>query len=127
MHLLSSYSLWWIPPILALAVLISIYFYRKQTWLVSKSKKLWVSLVILRALSLGLIGLLLLGLLLEQTNFETERPVVLTLIDRSSSMMNYKDREKLAPQIKAYQTALQEKLANRFELLTWNFGTNLEV
>lgn len=127
MHLLSSYSFWWIPPILALAILISIYFYRKQTWLVSKSKQLRVSLVILRALSLGLIGLLLLGLLLEQTNFETERPVVLTLIDRSSSMMNYKDSKKLAPHIKAYQTALQEKLANRFELLTWNFGTNLEV
>jgi hypothetical protein len=127
MHLLSSYSLWWILPILVLSTFISFYFYRRQTWLDSKSKKLRAGLLSLRALSIGLIGILLLGLLLEQTNFETERPVVLTLIDRSSSMTNYKDREKIQQQINAYQAALKEKLADRFELLTWNFGNNLQV
>jgi hypothetical protein len=127
MHLLSSYSLWWILPIMALTALLSYLFYRKETWLHNKSKKLWYTLFSLRALSLGVIAVLLLGLLLEQSDFETERPVILTLIDRSSSMNNYKKSDKIESQIKAYQSILKEKLAGRFELQTWSFGTNLQV
>ena len=127
MHLLSSYSLWWILPIMALTALLSYLFYRKETWLHTKSKKLWYTLFSLRALSLGVIAVLLLGLLLEQSDFETERPVILTLIDRSSSMTNYKESNKLEQQIKAYQSILKEKLGGRFELQTWNFGNNLQV
>lgn len=127
MHLLSSYSLWWILPILALTATLSYIFYRKETWLQTKSKKLWYTLFSLRALSLGLIGVLLLGLLLEQSNFETEKPVILTLVDRSSSMTNYNESDKLEQQIKAYQSILKEKLGGRFELQTWNFGNNLQV
>ena len=127
MHLLSSYSLWWILPIMALTALLSYHFYRKETWLHTKSKKLWYTLFSLRALSFGVIAVLLLGLLLEQSDFETERPVILTLIDRSSSMTNYKESNKLEQQIKAYQSILKEKLGGRFELQTWNFGNNLQV
>ena len=127
MHLLSSYSLWWILPIMALTALLSYLFYRKETWLHTKSKKLWYTLFSLRTLSLGVIAVLLLGLLLEQSDFETERPVILTLIDRSSSMTNYKESNKLEQQIKAYHSILKEKLGGRFELQTWNFGNNLQV
>ena len=127
MHLLSSYSLWWILPIMALTALLSYLFYRKETWLHNKSKKLWYTLFSLRALSLGVIAVLLLGLLLEQSDFETERPVILTLIDRSSSMNNYKESDKIESQMKAYQSMLKEKLAGRFELQTWNFGSNLQA
>jgi hypothetical protein len=127
MHLLSSYSLWWILPIMALTALLSYLFYRKETWLHTKSKKLWYTLFSLRTLSLGVIAVLLLGLLLEQSDFETERPVILTLIDRSSSMTNYKESNKLEQQIKAYQSILKEKLGGRFEVQTWNFGNNLQV
>ena len=127
MHLLSSYSLWWILPIMALTALLSYLFYRKETWLHTKSKKLWYTLFSLRAFSMGVIAVLLLGLLLEQSDFETERPVILTLIDRSSSMTNYKESNKLEQQIKAYHSILKEKLGGRFELQTWNFGNNLQV
>ena len=64
MHLLSSYSLWWFLPIIALTALLSYLFYRKETWLNTKSKKLWYTLFSLRTLSLGVIAVLLLGLLL---------------------------------------------------------------
>ncbi len=112
---------------MALTALLSYLFYRKETWLHNKSKKLWYTLFSLRALSSGVIAVLLLGLLLEQSDFETERPVILTLIDRSSSMNNYKKSDKIESQIKAYQSILKEKLAGRFELQTWSFGTNLQV
>lgn len=127
MHLLSSFSLWWILPILCCTTLVSYLFYHKDTWLQTKSKALRFALFSLRALSLGLVALLLLGLLLEQTTFETEKPVILTLIDRSSSMNNYKGSPQLEQQITAYQKALKEKLAGRFELQTWHFGNNLQV
>jgi hypothetical protein len=127
MHLLSSYSLWWIAPIFLLSGLISYLFYKKEVWLNAKSIKLWYTLFSLRTLSLSLIGCLLLGLLFEQSHFETEQPIILTLIDRSSSMNNYKESKRLEEQIKAYQSSLKEKLGERFELHTWNFGNNLAV
>jgi hypothetical protein len=110
MHLLSSYSLWWILPIVALSAVLSHLFYRNETWIKSKSKYLKYTLLALRTSSLSLIGILLLGLLLEQTHFETEKPVILTLVDRSSSMNNYKESAALEKQIAAYQNAINEKL-----------------
>ncbi|MFM7006529.1 MAG: hypothetical protein ACKOWX_04690 [Flavobacteriales bacterium] len=127
MHLLSSYSLWWIVPILAFSATISYFFYRNETWLQTKAKSLRYILFALRTTSLALICILLLGLLFEQTTFETEKPVVLTLIDRSASMNNYKESPQLEKRIAAYQKALKAKLAERFELQTWDFGQNLQV
>lgn len=127
MHLLSSYSLWWILPIILVSAGLSYLFYRQETWVNSKSKSLKYTLLSLRTSSFALISILLLGLLLEQTHFETEKPVILTLVDRSSSMNNYKGSAALEKQIEVYQTKLNEKLGGRFELQTWNFGKNLQV
>ncbi|MEN9968938.1 MAG: hypothetical protein RIR94_1122 [Bacteroidota bacterium] len=127
MHLLSSYSLWWILPIILVSAGLSYLFYRQETWVNSKSKYLKYTLLSLRTSSFSLIAILLLGLLLEQTHFETEKPVILTLVDRSSSMRNYKKSAGLDKQIEAYQNSLREKLGDRFELQTWNFGKNLQV
>lgn len=127
MHLLSSYSLWWILPIILVSAGLSYLFYRQETWINSKSKYLKYTLLSLRTSSFALIAILLLGLLLEQTHFETEKPVILTLVDRSSSMHNYKKSAALDKQIEAYQNSLKEKLGDRFELQTWNFGKNLQA
>lgn len=127
MHLLSSFSLWWIVPIILLSAISSYLFYRNESWIKNKTNYLKYSLLSLRAFSFTLIGVLLLGLLLEQTHFETEKPVILTLVDRSSSMNNYKKSVALTKQIEAYQIQLSEKLGGRFELQTWNFGKNLQV
>lgn len=127
MHLLSSYSLWWILPIILVSAGLSYLFYRQETWVNSKSKSLKYTLLSLRTSSFALISILLLGLLLEQTHFETEKPVILTLVDRSSSMNNYNGSAALEKQIEVYQTKLNEKLGGRFELQTWNFGKNLQV
>jgi hypothetical protein len=127
MHLLSSYSLWWILPIILVSAGLSYLFYRQETWINSKSKYLKYTLLSLRTSSFALIAILLLGLLLEQTHFETEKPVILTLVDRSSSMRNYKKSAALDKQIEAYQNSLKEKLGDRFELQTWNFGKNLQA
>jgi hypothetical protein len=62
MHLLSSYSLWWIIPIFLVSGLISYLFYQKEAWLSTKSKQLRIILFSLRTLSLALIACLLLGL-----------------------------------------------------------------
>ena len=127
MHLLSSISLWWILPILFIAIAISWLFYRQETWLKSKSKKLKYSLLTLRALSISLISILLLGLLLEQTRFETEKPIILTLIDRSASMKNYKESAQLETFLAAYQKNLNTTLGPDFKLETWDFGQQLHA
>jgi hypothetical protein len=127
MHLLSSYSLWWILPIILVSAGLSYLFYNQEIWLKNKPKRFKYILLTIRTSSFSLIAILLLGLLLEQTHFETEKPVILTLVDRSSSMNNYKESAALEKQIAAYQNAINENLGARFELQTWNFGKNLQV
>ena len=125
MHLLSSFSLWWILPIFFTTILVSWLFYRNESWLENKSKQLKYSLITIRTLSLSLIIILLLGLLLEQSHFQTQKPIILTLIDRSSSMLNYKDSKNLDKTINEFQNELELQLGKKFNLKTWNFGHKL--
>lgn len=125
MHLLSSFSLWWILPILAVAAVLSWLFYRQENWIKSKSKILKYSLITLRTLSIGLISILLLGILLEQTHFETEKPIILTLIDRSASMKNYKESPLLERTLTAYKKDIEATLGQECQLETWHFGQQL--
>lgn len=125
MHLLSSFSLWWIFPIFLLAAAVSWLFYKKEHWLKEKHKYLKYSLISIRTLSIGLIISLLLGLLIEQSHFQTEQPILLTLVDHSSSMMNYTDSRKVESQIEAFNTAIQKKFKGRYKLKAWHFGQNL--
>ena len=125
MHLLSSVSLWWILPILVGAAVLSWFFYKQENWIKSKSKNLKYSLITLRTLSISLISILLLGILLERTHFETEKPIILTLIDRSASMKNYKESPQLERTLTAYQKDLEATLGQDCQLETWHFGQQL--
>ncbi|MEN9743899.1 MAG: hypothetical protein RLZZ65_1704 [Bacteroidota bacterium] len=125
MHLLSSISLWWSIPILALSVLLSWGFYRKESWLDKKSKVLKNSLIALRASLIGLIGLLLLGLTMEFMHFETEDPIVVTLIDQSSSMLNDEKAPQLEAKLQQFEAELNQKFKNGFRIEKYYFGSNL--
>lgn len=125
MHLLSSISLWWSVPILALSVLISWGFYRKESWLDKKSKVLKNSLIAFRASIIGLIGLLLLGLTMEFMHFESEAPIIVTLIDQSSSMLNDEKAPQLEAKLQQFETDLNQKFKNGFRTEKYYFGSQL--
>ena len=109
MHLLSTFSIWWSFPIIALSILISWRFYQQETWLEKKAKSLKLLLIGLRAAIFSIIGILLLGLTLELLQFKSELPIVVSLIDHSSSMLNDEDPKALQQNIANYKQALNEK------------------
>jgi hypothetical protein len=125
MHLLSAFSFWWSLPIVALSILLSWRFYNKETWLEKKLKSLKLLLIGVRAGVFSIIGLLLLGLTLEMLQFHTERPIVVTLVDHSSSMLNDNNAAQLNQNIDRFQRELNNKFKGDFQFETFYFGTDL--
>jgi hypothetical protein len=127
MHLLSTFSIWWSFPIIALSILISWRFYQQETWLEKKAKSLKLLLISLRTAVFSIIGILLLGLTLELLQFKSELPIVVSLIDHSSSMLNDEDPKALQQNIANYKQALNEKFKDGYRLDTYYFGSDLQT
>lgn len=115
MQVFSDISIWWLIPIGIIAFLVSFIFYRNQKQIkdVSTFKK-WL-LISLRTSSLFLIGLFLLGLIVEHKDYKTEKPIFISLIDDSSSMLNYKDSNSVSNSIESFQNEVKEKYKDRFD------------
>jgi hypothetical protein len=124
MHLLSAFSFWWFIPIFALSVLISWQFYKNESWLSNKFRSLKFTLIIIRAGLFSIIGFLLLGLTFEMLQFQTQRPIIVTLIDHSSSMLNDVDSTKLNRKINNFKTTLESNFQDKFQLDTYYFGND---
>ena len=122
MHLFSEYSLWWILPILLLSLFTAIFFYRKIEWLSSAPTWVKKTVISLRFSSLFLILVLLLGILLETISYQTERPILLTLIDSSTSMKNYKDSATITKGIENLTSAIASKFSDKYAISTHTIG-----
>jgi len=115
MKIISEFSLWIILPMAVGAILLSIYFYRKTNWLTSGSKWKKPSLISLRAISIFILLILLLGLIFQQTLKKEEKPIFLVLVDNSLSMKNYKDSSLLSQQINQLISSLQSTHGDLFD------------
>ena len=114
MNLISEIPLWWLPIIAILALGGSLWYYAKKDWKKEISTSLRYILVGLRFLSLFIIGLLLLGILLESITYKEEKPILLTIVDDSSSMKNYQDSSKVFSSITNYQYELRDQFGDKF-------------
>ena len=118
MHLISDFSLWFLIPIALTALILTYFYYKKEGWFADLKAFYQNTLRILRFCSLFLIGLLLLGLILQTINYRDEKPVFINLIDNSNSMMNFKDSNLVKSQIASFRSKLKDKYGERFEF--WN-------
>jgi hypothetical protein len=125
MHLISDFSLWFLIPIGLFSVILTFYFYKKEGWFGDLKPFQQTLLRTLRFSSLFLIGILLLGLILQTINYRDEKPVFINLIDNSNSMMNHKDSNLVKSQITSYREKLKEKYGERFELIDLYVGSNV--
>lgn len=125
MNYFSDHSLWWLLPISVLAIGFSYYYYfRTEQRAVWEKRQLRV-LFSLRSLSLFLIGLLLLGLVWETLTYRPEKPLIITLVDSSSSILNYKDSSRVKQQVGAFRKELPQSLGEGYEYLELAIGTNV--
>ena len=115
MNLISEIPLWWLPIVAIVTLAISIGYYRKKGWINDVNPALRKGLIGLRFLSLFLIIVLLLGILFESITYKEEKPIFLTLIDNSTSMLNYEDSASVTDNIQRYQKEVTEKFGDKFE------------
>lgn len=109
MHFYAEHSFFWLIPIAILAFGVSFFLYHKQRWLEELSFKGWKWILIaLRFMSISILCLLLLDVLIEKDEKNVQKPIIVALIDNSSSIQNYKDSSKV-------KTAIQN-LLNQYEL-----------
>lgn len=112
-------------PIVAIAVIVSVFYYRNQQQLndVSKGKKRL--LIGLRSASIALLLLFLLGIIIESKEYKTEKPLFISLVDNSASMLNYKDSSGVLKKYKELNQAIKEKYKDRFEFRDYIVGTDV--
>ncbi|MGY8926815.1 MAG: hypothetical protein ACKVJC_05935, partial [Flavobacteriales bacterium] len=125
MNIFSDISIWWSFPILIGATLISALFYRNQKQIEGVSKITRLILITLRATSLILILIFLLGIILENKEYKTEKPILITLVDNSSSMLNYKDSLLVKSRISEFQRDLREKFQDKFDFQEINVDSDV--
>lgn len=110
----------WLP----ISIAISIWLYRpNKDWLLEISSWKRYLMLSLRALSLFLIGVLLLGILLETLDLRKEKPIIVTLIDDSASMLNYSDSAEVKSDFTPFLARLSAELPEldfQFKLLSNN-------
>ena len=126
MNFASDISVFWLIPWAIISVLLALWLYKGSSWTKEISKKWRITLTTLRALSLFLIGLLLIGIIFQAFNYRTEKPVLVIGVDTSSSMKNYKDSLKIKGQINQLIAKATETLGEKFDIVAYEFGSELK-
>jgi len=125
MNVFSDISLWWIFPLALTALSISVLYYKGQKQMTDiESWKKYV-LISLRSLALFLLGILLFGLIIEQKETKTEKPVFITVTDNSESMLNYSDSNSIRPKINEFQQELKNRFKDKFEFQDYLIGSEV--
>lgn len=122
MQFFSDISLWWLLPLALVSAGLSYWYYRGQQVVEDASRWKKRGLIALRALSLFLLVLLLFGLILENKEYKTEKPLFITVVDNSMSMLNYADSSKVAGRIDALEQDIRNKYGDRFDFRTYVVG-----
>jgi hypothetical protein len=126
MRFSSDISIFWLIPWAAISIFLAIWFYSKSNWIKELGKKWQLLLKSLRAAVLFLLGVLIIGLIFESVTFRVEKPIIITLVDNSSSMLNYKDSSQVAKQLLGLKTALQNDLGEQYEMVEMSVGSAVE-
>jgi hypothetical protein len=125
MRFASDISLFWLLPWLLISFLGAYWFYKNVSWFNDLSRKWQLLIRGLRTGTIFLIGLLLIGLIVESVNYREEKPVLITMIDNSSSMLNYKDSSSIRESIEEFRANLKDRYEDRFELVDMTVGNSV--
>jgi hypothetical protein len=117
LDLVTDYPLWLLFFWLPLSIGLAYWLYRpSQSWLKELANWKRYLMFSLRASSLFIIGVLLLGLLIETLSTRKEKPILINLIDNSSSMLNYADSIQVKNELPNHLRQSEEQL-QRFDII----------
>lgn len=121
-NVLSDVSFWWIVPIALFSIVVGLVLYLKEMRSSENNKIFLYFLFTLRSFSLFLMGLLLLNLVYKQVEYKVQKPIFISLLDNSSSMLNYKDSNIVQSSLIEINDRLKERFENDFEFQTYLIG-----
>lgn len=99
--------------ILPVSIVLSFYFYKHQPVYINAGRGLKSALVVLRGIGIFLIVLLLFDLVFELKEKKIEKPVFITVIDNSASMLTNAKMVKIEKEISSFQEGLRTKFGNK--------------
>jgi hypothetical protein len=105
-----------------ISIIAGIWFYRNVSWWNELSSLYRWGIVALRSSVLFILGVLLIGLIFEAVDYRVEKPLIITLTDNSSSLLNYKDSAKVKSQVDALRTQLKTELGEEYEWMEMTVG-----
>ena len=126
MRFASDISIFWLIPWAVISVFLAVWFYANSNWMKELSKKWQILFKSLRTGILFIIGILLIGLIFEVVDYRVEKPIIITLVDKSSSLKNYKDSSQVAPLIEGLQKSLMEDLGEDYEMIEMTVGSSVQ-
>ncbi|XOV68088.1 MAG: hypothetical protein ACFHU9_02725 [Fluviicola sp.] len=127
MTVFADISLYWLIPYGIVCALVSFLYYRKQRQVAGIPGWLRTLLTGLRATALFFLGVLLFSILIESNVSKLEKPVMIVLVDNSSSMLNYKDSTKVENEIKSFQDKLDSKFNDKFDVVTYKVDESVST
>ena len=122
MGIITEYSKYWLLLIAIISYILTYYFYKNQNWLTSLSSKIKYILYSLRFTGLFLCFSIFLGLFLETIYYRNEKPLLITIIDNSSSMLNYRDSSEVKTSINGYQNKISQSVNDKMEIVNYTIG-----
>lgn len=126
MALNASASLFWLLLLIPFSAGIAWYFYRGNEWLSSQAK--WVQWLIpsLRGLGIFFLLILLIEITLMWSHAEVENPILITVIDNSSSMRQFKDSATMQKKLNQLKQDIQERFEGKYQLTFYTIGEELK-
>lgn len=118
--------MWTLLPWAFVAVALAILLYRKKTWVKEITSTQRTILILLRSLGLIALGILLLGILIKGIQTEVNSPILLTVVDNSTSMTNYADSNEVEAQTKAFLNSANDKLNQDFDHLIYSLDGGIK-
>lgn len=119
-NIFSDIPIWAIAAWGVITFVFSYFYYLRKGWLKEVPKLRHLTMFFLRGLGLFILGVLLANIIVQSTKTDTNQPLLITLVDDSSSMLNYKDSAEVMSQTKALLNQFNTSFSEEFKVLTYN-------
>ncbi|MFM7596267.1 MAG: hypothetical protein ACKO4Y_08825, partial [Flavobacteriales bacterium] len=122
----ASSSFFWLLLLLAISGAITWYFYKGNNWLNSQKKVVRWGIPLLRGGGIFLLLTLLLEITLLINHTEVEDPILLTVLDNSSSIVQYKDSVETKRTMNELINAIKNQFAGKYQLAFYTAGKSIK-
>lgn len=124
-RIITDIPLWWLIIWAVISVAVILWFYQKKNWIKEIKTGLRVLLMTLRFGGIFSIGILLLGILFQSNDYKIEKPILINVVDASSSMLNYSDSNAVRSAVYDFDQKINQVFGDKYDVV--NYFTNAQT